>query len=248
MEHFKISEELQLQLEEAVVAAFMEQYASHTDADAAVEEPAHGEFSAELEARCQKLMKQARAKSRGKKILDGLLRAGRVAAIFALVLLLAGTTLFFSVESFRIDLMNRYIEHKNGYVKISPRDAIKVGYNVDLDDPLRLMLEPDFELTYINNIGGIIAEYETPDGRSVVFHINDSSGVLQIDTEDSSVTQFLSGGYEVLWAVKEKDNRHIFVWIDEQKEQIYQLTTWSIPKAEAVSLCSEVIMVYDGIH
>ena len=115
MEHFKISEERQLQLEEAVVAAFMEKYANCIAADAAVEEPAHGEFSSELEARCQKLMKQARAKSRGKKVLHTCLRAGRVAAIFVLVLLLAGTTLFFSVESFRIDLMNRDIEHKNGY-------------------------------------------------------------------------------------------------------------------------------------
>ena len=162
MEHFKISEERQLQLEEAVVAAFMEQYAQHTDAEPAVEDTA--EFPAELERRCQKLMKQARAKSRGKRVLHTCLRAGRVAAIFVLVLLLTGTTLFFSVESFRIDLMNRYIEHKNGYVKISPRDAIKVGYNVDLDDPLRLMLEPDFELTFINNIGGIIAQYDAPDG------------------------------------------------------------------------------------
>ena len=248
MEHFKISEERQLQLEEAVVAAFMEKYANCIAADAAVKEMAKGEFPAELERRCQKLMKQARAKSRGKKVLHTCLRAGRVAAIFVLVLLLAGTTLFFSVESFRIDLMNRYFEHKNGYVKISPRDAIKVGHNVDLDDPLRLMLEPDFELTFINNIGGIIAQYDAPDGRSVVFHINDASGVLQIDTEDSSVTQFLSGGYEVLWAVKEKDNRHIFVWVDEQRERIYQLTMWNIEESEAICICSEVIMVYDGIH
>ena len=107
------------------------------------------------------------------------------------------------------------------------------------------MLEPDFELTFINNIGGIIAQYDAPDGRSVVFHINDASGVLQIDTEDSSVTQFLSGGYEVLWAVKEKDNRHIFVWVDEQRERIYQLTMWNIEESEAICICSATVMLYD---
>ena len=246
MEQSKISEALQLQLEEAVVAVFMEQYAQYTDGDQTVEDTM--DFPAELEERCRKVINRARAKRSSKKILRGCLRVGRRAAIVVLVLLLTGTTLFFSVESFRINLMNRYIEHKNGYVEITSSNTLKMENNVNLDDPLRLMLEPDFELTDINNLGiesYIMARYETPDGRIVAFHINESSGVLQIDTEDSSVTQFLSMGYEILWAVK--DNRHIFVWVDEQRERVYQLTTWNIEKSEAVSLCSEVVMIYDGI-
>lgn len=243
MEQSKISEALQLQLEEAVVAVFMEQYAQYTDGDQPVEDTM--DFPAELEERCRKVINRARAKRSGKKILRGCLRVGSRAAIVALVLLLTGTTLFFSVESFRIKLMNRYIEHKNGFVEISPRGSIKVGCNVDLDDPLRLVLEPDFELTFINNIGGTTAQYDTPDERCVVFHISDSHGVLQIDTEDSSVTQFLSRGYEILWAVKEKDNRHIFVWVDEQRGRIYQLTMWNIEESEAICICSDTVMLYD---
>ena len=69
MEQSKISEALQLQLEETVVAVFMEQYAQYTDGDQTVEDTM--DFPAELEERCRKVINRARAKRSGKKILRG---------------------------------------------------------------------------------------------------------------------------------------------------------------------------------
>ena len=68
MEQSKISEALQLQLEEAVVAVFMEQYAQYTDGDQTVEDTM--DFPAELEERCRKVINRARAKRSSKKILQ----------------------------------------------------------------------------------------------------------------------------------------------------------------------------------
>lgn len=96
MEKPEISEKAKEQYLDASVTVFMEQYVELLHGDA---ELAEGDFPEELDVRCRKLIEQEKEKRSRKRMLHRVVGVCRRAAVFALVLLGLGTTLFLTVES-----------------------------------------------------------------------------------------------------------------------------------------------------
>ncbi len=252
MENLNVSKDIQEQYVDATVAAFMEQYADalQVGADQVTADTAHGEFPEALDERCRKLLEQARAKRRRKQILRSCMRVCRSAAVLVLVLMCVGTTLLFTVESFRIPVMNLVFERMDAYTEITSKQAMvmdkKVGTDVDLNDPLRLILEGDFQLTSIENHwedGQLIAQYESSYAE-VIFFVENYSGVLQIDTEDAVVTTPIIMDYEVMMVAK--GDRRALVWADEQKGRVYELYTIGFSEIDAADLCAQTIILFNA--
>ena len=139
MEYQKENISARENLEEAIVAAFMDQYAQALDAgiDRKIEECAGDAFPEELDKRCRALIEQANRKAKNKKRIKSALRVLRSAAVVAVVLVGLFSVLFVSVEAFRIPILNFFIEKTDRYWEITatPKEAfIPIGY--DPEDPL----------------------------------------------------------------------------------------------------------------
>ena len=243
MENPRMSEETQEQYVDAAVAVFMEQYSNALD-ESTLQETQDEIFPEELDERCKNLIEKERDKRRRKKILQTCMRMGRRAAVVVLVLLCVGTTLFFTVESFRQPIMNQYIEWKNGYVKVSSFHD-NLGNKLDLNNPLGEILGEEYKLDYIENAWGtgtLMADYEGPD-KDVFLGVDSLHGVLILDTEDSEITSTYVFSYEVM--VITKGNRITLSWIDEQKNRVYTLIAHNFTLEEIVDLCAEVIMLFE---
>ena len=237
---------------EAMRPYFMEQYANALPGgeDQTIAETAHGEFPKELDDRCRKLIAQERGKLRRKRILRSCLRVCRSAAVLALVLMCVGTTLLFTVESFRIPVANMLLEWTDKYVEISsPQSKVmsnEVGKDVDFNDPLRQVLELDFELVDIENhweYGMLSAEYKSPDA-TVMFFVGGASGVLQIDTEGATVITPMIMNYEVMMV--KKDDSYALTWIDEPHGRMYELYTTGLSELDVAEICSQIILLFEG--
>ena len=247
MEKQSLSNDVQERYLDATLAAFMEEYVSVMDTGA---EQNNGEFPQELDARCRKIIENARKQRRRNQMLRSFMRVCRSAAVLLVVLMCVGTTLFFTVESFRLPVINLIFERMENYTQISSKHTTvmskTVGMDVDLNDPLKLVLEGAFQLTDIQNNwdnGQLIAQYESPDAK-VIFFVEDYSGVLQIDTEDSVVTTPVIMNYEVIMA--QKGDRYIIVWADEQTGRAYELCTYGFSELDAVDLCAQTIILFDA--
>jgi ABC-type glycerol-3-phosphate transport system permease component len=147
MEKQSLSNDVKERYLDATLAAFMEEYVSVMDTGA---EQSNGEFPQELDARCRKIIENARKQRRRNQMLRSFMRICRSAAVLLVVLMCVGTTLFFTVESFRLPVMNLIFERMENYTQISSKHTTvmskTVGMDVDLNDPLKLALEVlDFE-------------------------------------------------------------------------------------------------------
>ena len=247
MEKQSLSNDVQERYLDATLAAFMEEYVSVMDTGA---EQNNGEFPQELDARCRKIIENARKQRRRNQMLRSFMRVCRSAAVLLVVLMCVGTTLFFTVESFRLPVMNLVLERTDKYTNIrvpqSQTGNERVGVDMDPNDPLKLVLNEEFDLVEVNNQwdqGMLYAKYENPD-TTVVFFVEDAYGVLQIDTEDAVINRPLVMGREVITVVK--GDRVSVIWTDEQQHSIFELHTTGLSEAEAAGICADTIILFEG--
>lgn len=221
---------------DAAAELFMEQYAAVLEETICMDAQwCQEEFPAELDQRCQKLIreqkKQQRQHIRRKNILRGL----RKVAVVILVFVCAFTLLFYNVEAVRVPIMNFLIERFDAYWEITYIPPDDLSKEFDPDDPLKTILPEDFQLINNDNYwenGVLVADYANAENQHVNFSTIPIDGTTILDTEDAEVTTFSLNGNEAIMAV-EGDIVRIF-WVDMEAEISCTLITAYIDSEKAL--------------
>lgn len=236
-------------LEEAIVAAFMDQYAQALDAgiDRKIEECASDAFPEELDNRCRALIEQANRKAKNKKRRKSALRALRSAAVVTVVLVGLFSVLFVSVEAFRIPILNFFIEKTDRYWEITAtpkEDIIPIRY--DPENPLDGIIADIFELTSLSGSvegGDLLAIYKHGDNAGITLLADYSFGNIQLDGEDATITEIeIAGHAGQMFAEGDRVN---LAWLDENIDRIFVICTQNIAEEAVVQVAEEFARYFD---
>lgn len=244
MENPKMSESVREKLEEATVAVFMEQYAKALDAgiDKTIEECAEKEFPPELEKRCCALIQQEYAKAQKKKYRKSALRVLRSAAIVAVAVLSLCSVLFMTVEAFRFPVMNFFIEKTERYWQLSAKpNEHQVFENFNEENPLDGIIPDGFALITVSGTledGNLVAKYSNDNKSTIVFFLDRSIGKLQIDGEDSFVSECKVAGHDARLYIEGDYVR--LAWLDEKVSLTFNLCATNVSQ-EAVTCFAETV-------
>lgn len=230
----KNKEELVEEYEEALLRLMMNEYMEQ-EGDRLLQEmealEASGglpEVPPELDARCRKMIADARANGRRKEMVIGFFKtAGRWAAILMITIGLL-TSLVFSVEAIRIPVVNFIIEQHEKYAAIivSKDDMTTEPNNVSVNKPEKSTLEamvPDsfvMSNSIVSDSGSFTYLFQNGSGASISFiarKSNDNS--LNIDAENAVVERMaISGCNGVL---VRKENILTFMWTLPDSDMVF---------------------------
>lgn len=236
-------------LEEAIVAAFMDQYAQALNAgiDRKIEECASDAFPEELDNRCRALIEQANRKAKNKKRRKSALRVLRSAAVVVLVMLSLCSVLFVSVEAFRIPVMNFFIEKTDRYWEITANpkeDFIPIRY--DPENPLDGIIADIFELTSLSGSvegGDLLAIYKHGDNADIALFADYSFGNIRLDGEDATITEIeIAGHAGQMYAEGDRVN---LAWLDENIDRIFVICTQNIAEEAVMQVAEEFARYFD---
>lgn len=172
-------------------------------------EPEKVEFSKEHERKMSKIFKKERNKLAFKKVVK---YSKRIALLLIILGLISGITIF-SVEAWRIKIMNFIVEMNQTHSEINfgdddkgdtyTSDEISFGYI-----PEGFKLESsDVNVKSVNLIFKGIESY-------FVFSMEDINSAISIDTENASVKKNMISGKEAIYSTN--NNVNILVWHDEE--------------------------------
>lgn len=194
-------------------------------------EPEKVEFSKEHEEKMQNIFRKERNKLLFKKISK---YSKRVAIFFIAFVIVSGVTIF-SVEAWRIKIMNFIIEMNQTHSEIRFSEEITKG-NAYKSNEITLGYIPEgFELERRDvNVGGIDLIF-TRKENYFVFSMDDINSKMGIDTENASVRKTTVNGREAFYS--SNDNVNILVWHDE--EFVYKLSG-KIEENEMVKIAENI--------
>ena len=229
-------------LEEAIVAAFMERYAQALDAgiDRKMKECADDGFPEELDLRCRALIAQESKKIQNQKRRKSVLRVLRSAAVVTVVLVGLFSVLFVSVEAFRLPVMNYFLEKTDRYWHVSSQPIVWVPERINPENPLENIIPDDFMLVHVDGeweSGNFNAEYFNGRKSKVTLMVFPSDGMVQIDTEDAYITQCEIGGYPAVMATEDYAVR--LMWTDESTSSVYTILTMYIAEDVVINIAEE---------
>lgn len=170
------------------------------------------EFSAEHEAKMQRLFDAEYKKQRRKEIAK---YASRAAAIFVAAVLVAGVSIG-SVEAWRVRVINFFQDRTEKYTEIKFTEAPVSSYSVNgitlncIPEGYRLVEES-------SEIGkSVMLCFQNADGKSITFRMKKvmPNSVIRIDAEDAIVTEFEYRGYKAIKSIK--DRVQIMMWYNDK--------------------------------
>lgn len=174
------------------------------------------EFSAEHEAKMQKLFEAEYKRQRRKQFAK---YASRAAVIFVAAVLVAGVSIG-SVEAWRVRVINFFRETTEEYTEIKFTEEPVSSYSVNgitlnyIPDGYRLVGD-------YSKIGEYtILEFQDDKGKTFHFYANkvENNSGTTIDTENASVTEFEKNGYHVIKSIK--SDLQILMWYNEDYKYI----------------------------
>lgn len=239
---------------DASVALFMEYYSSALTEHVKTEMMSSDsvDISEELDQKCRTLIRKECAKRKRKVFFKGLSKGFSYAAALLVVLLSMSSALFITVEAVRIPIINFFIEQGDGYWVITGEDEDKNSSGqgghqdevmFDETDPLSGLLPAGFKLErYIQLNTGATAMYADESGNNVVLVLTQDSSALMIDTEDAEYTKELS--VMECKAILVKTENLSLVWLDSQREVLYNLIVDDIAEEDLIKIAEEVTSRY----
>ena len=234
MDKVTLSETTREKVEEAMLSVFMEQYGAAMDAGVEIKmaECADMEFPPELDKRIQKLIAGAQAEKKKKQRRKAALRVLRSAAAVIMVLLSVSSVLFMTVEAIRIPVMNFFVERTDRYWQLSDApstDSIPTGF--DPANPLEGILPIDFVLTHMDGsweTSYLSADYRNENGAVITLLVHPSDSNVQIDSEDSNVSNIKIAGYDTIVFVEGNTIR--VSWLIDEISRAFTLCATDITK------------------
>jgi hypothetical protein len=173
-------------------------------------EPEKVEFSKEHEEKMRKIFKKERNKLFFKKISK---YSKRVAIFFLALAVVSGVTIF-SVEAWRIKVMNFIIEMNQTHSEIKFSEEITKGNSYKSNEITLGYIPEGFELERRDVSAGGIDLIFTGKENYFVFSMDDINSKMGIDTENASVKKMTVNGREAFYS--SNDNVNILVWHDEE--------------------------------
>jgi len=173
-------------------------------------EPEAAEFSKEHEATMQKLFSKERKKLFYKKVL----KYSKRAAVFLLaVIILSGITVF-SLEAWRVKVLNFVIETSQTHSEINFREGGLKGDSYTSDEITLGYIPKGYKLEKRDVKGNMVSLVFKGEKYYFVFSMNNISGSMGIDTENASVKKIIINDQEALYS--SNSNINILVWHDEK--------------------------------
>ena len=254
--------ELLEQYEDALMALLMDEYAEANGAqlleeyEKAERNGAISDVPEKLDKKCMDLIQRSYAKQRMRVRLGSIVETSKRLASISLVILGLCSVLVISVEAIRTPVVNYIIKHYEQLTTIdfdnsgsnsttTPTEEINEPQPMDRSkSPLVGMISDSYNLVRISDKGarGLTCFYEDKEGNTISFAVTPAEGMLNVDTENATVTDVKLRGHSGM--LIEKDGYKI-VWFDANVGIFFQLRTtglnhgelWSL--AEAVAECPE---------
>lgn len=208
------------QYEEASMMLLMDEYAEADGArllqefEEAEKNGEVPEVPATLDAKCRELIQTSFTKQNGIRRFTKLARAFGKAAVFLFAFLGLTATMVFSVDAFRIPVLNFFLDHSERYTSVAFDDQSQYPAmdSKDLAESIAPLLPSGYQLVSADITGEGMCFILFQDKEEHIISLNTcpSSGQLFIDTEDSAQEEItLNGqravfidkdGYRVIWA------------------------------------------------
>lgn len=245
MGKLQISDEARDKIEDATLAAFMEQYGIALDAgiDGLIEECADDEFPSGLDKRLKDLIEKECTKERKKAHLKTFRKLIRSAAAVLVLLLCACSVLFMSVEAFRVPIINIFAENTNKYWEFSANPDYQYNVNTfNPEDPLEGIVPGDLSLVSLDGAWDercLSALYSDNEKTSVLFSVFPSTGTTQIDTEDATAEIIDVMGYDA--TLSSEEDRIRIGWFEENNSCVFLLYTQNFTKSAAIDMVELII-------
>ncbi|MEN6315450.1 MAG: DUF4367 domain-containing protein, partial [Clostridiaceae bacterium] len=136
------------------------------------------------------------------------------AAVFLFAVIIMSGIAVFSVEAWRVKVMNFVIEISQAYSEINCGENSSKGDSYTSDEITLGYIPEGFKLEkrdVKNNMVSLIFKGEE---YYFVFSMNDITGSLVIDTENASLKKIIINGQEALYSSNK--NVNILVWHDDE--------------------------------
>lgn len=247
MDNIRSKQEKYEQYIDATVELFMDHYSDILTANIRKEmdelESQEIEFPEQLHKRCIDLIAKENKKRRNQKIGKQIIRGLRMVAVFALVLLSLTSVLFVTVEAFRIQVINFFIERNDKYWEVTndqykSQDAFE--NTIVWTDPLSNMLADEYKLVFIDGSSreNLVAIYENANAEEILFTSKVADSSIQLDSEDIEYSKELDVcGYHAILVVEDKGVT--LIWIHERLGLTITLVAEGLTEAEVVHIAEE---------
>lgn len=173
-------------------------------------EPEAVEFSKEHEAAMQKIFRKERKKLFYKKIP----KYSKRAAVFLLAVIIMSGIAVFSVEAWRIKVMNFVIEMSQTHSEINFGENSTKGDSYISDEITLGYIPEGFKLEKKDIKNNMVTLVFKGEDEYFIFSMNKIAGSMGIDTENASVKKTTINGQEALFS--SNINVNILVWHDEK--------------------------------
>lgn len=251
----KNTENVQEQYENALVALIMDEY---TEAEGAMllkefkEADEKGEVPdvpADLDAACRKKIHSHFAKQRSEKTLRCVVKTVAKSAAMLLVVLGFASVLIFSVEAFRVPVINFFLEQHEHFSVIGhggsdepQRETNEHQGNNDV--PLAGLVPNEYLLKkYVPKENGTYyVSYENGTGERVVCQCNPGYGLSSYDTEDIEIEPvkvkdcegvlIRKDGIKMIWYVSEEDRTYQIKATNLELDIIWQMAETIIEQGD----------------
>lgn len=194
-----------------------------------------------FEERCQKAIDRAFRKKRWQAAGKTAMKMGKRVAIFVAVICVASTVAFFTVEGFRLEVLNLVMEEKESHTDLTfvPENAVEQEGNITID---AIWLPEGYEeIAMESSDAGAIAEYvNTLDNFISVFVHNAKSG-QSIDTEDAATIEDVEiNGYKGV-CVQKGTTMGIF-WVDEVRGITISIQADALTEEEIIKFSENLVI------
>ena len=234
-------EKLMERYDDAAFALMMDEYAEAegeailAEFRAAAEAGELPEMPEELDKACRNTIRKEYARRERRVRFKQFRRAAaRIAvAVFAVIGILS--TLVFSVEAWRIPVLNFMFEKYDTYTSIYLPSQSNTGEDKSgIGEYLAVLLPEGFYLNKSSKLEGIYFwSYKNDDGDTVQFLVSGTDGIHNIDIEDAQCVEI--DLKEQKGILVEKDGCRI-IWFDEEANMMYDIRATGIEKDDLVDI------------
>ena len=248
MDNIRSKQEKYEQYIDATVELFMDHYSDILTANIRKEmdelESQEIEFPEQLHKRCIDLIAKENKKRRNQKIGKQIIRGLRMVAVFALVVLSLASVLFVTVEAFRIQVINFFIERNDEYWEVTNDESSNQNHyenTVDWTNPLSGLLVEEYRLVLIDGDSSknAAAIYENAAGEEIYFSSTATAcSTIQLDSEDIQYSRELDiCGYDAVLLVE--DEYVSLIWLHGELGSTMTLIAEGLSEEDVVSIAEE---------
>lgn len=239
----KISQHTYEQYEDAVVALFMEHYCVATGRKLLSERETEPEaFPEGLDTRCKTLLQKEATRQRWLRFRKYTGRVAKSAALFFVACLTLFSMLFVTVEGFRSQVINFYIEYTEDTWKISGDPIHADSPKFDTQDPLKGLLPAAYRLDRIENEDPqkLSAIYLTDNNTYIIFGISPAEALKIVDVENTDTARELTvRDCHAVFTVKRETAT--LVWLDPEAGVMYQLSADHMTESDLVGIAEKLM-------